>query len=37
MGEAARRAITIGEDAMESFRPSDFEAKNINATKFVVA
>ena len=27
MGEAARRAETIGEDAVESFWPSDFKAK----------
>jgi hypothetical protein len=27
LGEAARRAITIGEDAVESIRPSNFEAK----------
>ncbi len=27
LGEAGRRAITIGEDAVESIRPSDFEAK----------
>ncbi len=27
LGEAARRAITIGGDAVESFRPSDFKAK----------
>ncbi len=29
MVEAARRAMTIGEDAVPSFRPSDFEAKKI--------
>ncbi len=28
LGEAGRRAIMIGEDAVESIRPSDFEAKN---------
>ena len=27
LGEAGHRAITIGEDAVESIRPSDFEAK----------
>ena len=31
----ARRAMTIGEDAVASFVPSDFGAK-INITKFVV-
>ena len=29
MVEAARRAMTIGEDAVPSYRPSDFEAKKI--------
>ena len=33
--ETARRAMTIGEDAVASFVPSDFGAK-INTTKFVV-
>ena len=27
LGEVARRAITIGEDAVASIRPSDYEAK----------
>ena len=36
LGETARRAITVGEDAVESFQPSDFGQK-INITKFVVA
>jgi hypothetical protein len=38
MVEAARRgrAMTIGEDAVPSFRPSDFEAKKYK-TKFVMA
>ena len=29
MGEMVRRAMTIGEDAVPSYRPSDFEAKKI--------
>jgi hypothetical protein len=37
MEEAARRAITIEEDAIEFFWPSDFKAKKRNKTKFVVA
>ncbi len=36
MGETARRVITVGEDAIESFQSSDFE-QIINTTKFVVA
>ena len=36
LGETARRAITVGEDTVESFQPSDFGQK-INITKFVVA
>ncbi len=28
LGEAAHRAVAIGEDAVESFRPSDFGQKN---------
>jgi hypothetical protein len=35
LGRMARRAMTIGEDAVASFVPSDFGAK-INITKFVV-
>jgi hypothetical protein len=37
MVEAARRAMTIGEDAVPSYRPSGFEAKKNNKTKFDVA
>ena len=29
MVEAARRAMTIGEDAVPSYRPSDFEGKKL--------
>ncbi len=36
LGEAARKAITIGEDVVKSIRPSDFEAKKLTKTKFVV-
>jgi hypothetical protein len=36
LGETARRGAAIGEDAVESFRPSDFGQK-MNKTKFVVA
>ena len=28
LGETARRAVAIGDDAVESFRPSDFGQKN---------
>ncbi len=36
LGETARRAMAIGEDAMKSFWPSDLGQKNKKA-KFVVA
>ncbi len=36
MGRMACRAMTIGEDAVASFVPSDFGAKIKNMTKFVV-
>ena len=36
LGETARRAITVGEDTVESFQPSDFGQK-INITKYVAA
>ena len=36
LGETARRVITVGEDAIESFQSLDFGQKN-NITKFVVA